>query len=74
MCRFGYDFYFPVICQSFAGALHGICFDATANLTPEQPNGEENVFAKRVVGMSGETVEIKDGRTYINGEYDDESD
>ncbi len=34
------------------------------------PNGNENThyYVKRVIGLPGETVQIKNGRIYINGE------
>lgn len=34
--------------------------------------GEDHLCVKRVVGMPGETIEIKNGVTYINGEALDE--
>ena len=35
-------------------------------------NGERTIFTKRIVGEPGDTVEIKNGITYINGEKYDE--
>ena len=35
-------------------------------------NGEKTIFTKRIVGEPGDTVEIKNGITYINGEKYDE--
>ena len=36
--------------------------------------GEEGIFVKRVIGLPGETVEIKNGRVHINGNLlDDEA-
>jgi signal peptidase I len=37
----------------------------------EQPNGQTNLV-KRVIGLPGETLESRDGHTYINGELLDE--
>jgi len=37
----------------------------------EQPNGQSNLV-KRVIGLPGETIESRDGHTYINGELLDE--
>ena len=31
------------------------------------PDDESQLFVKRVIGLPGETVEIKDGKVYING-------
>ncbi len=32
----------------------------------KQPDNEKENFVKRIIGMPGETVEIKDGKVYIN--------
>lgn len=31
------------------------------------PDNEEELFIKRVIGLPGETLEVKDGKVYING-------
>lgn len=33
----------------------------------EYPDNEEELYVKRVIGLPGETVDIKDGEIYING-------
>ena len=35
---------------------------------PDAPEGETVLYAKRVIGLPGDTVEVKDGEVYINGE------
>lgn len=35
--------------------------------TAKKESSEEDYFVKRVIGLPGETVQIKDGRVYING-------
>lgn len=39
---------------------------------PEQLN-QKDAFIKRVIGLPGDTVEVKDGRVYVNGEALSES-
>ena len=31
------------------------------------PDNEETLFVKRIIGLPGETVEIRDGKVYVNG-------
>lgn len=39
---------------------------------PTGPGNEKTTLVKRVIGLPGETVDIKDGNVYINGEKLDE--
>jgi len=34
---------------------------------PDAPEGEKILYVKRIIGLPGETVEVKDGGVYING-------
>ncbi len=44
-------------------------FDVVITKFPEDvENGIRKRYVKRVIGMPGETIEIRDGQTYINGE------
>ncbi len=38
------------------------------------PVDESQLFIKRVIGLPGETIQVKDGNVYINGDILDESD
>lgn len=38
----------------------------------KRADGNSKIYAKRIVGMPGDTLEIKHGQTYINGEIYDE--
>lgn len=38
-----------------------------------QENGDEKLLIKRVIGLPGETIDIREGHVYINGEMLDES-
>lgn len=38
------------------------------------PVDESQLFIKRVIGLPGETIQVKDGNVYINGDVLDESD
>ena len=40
---------------------------------PVMRDGKEEYYIKRVIGLPGETVQIKDGYVYINGEQLDEN-
>lgn len=50
-----------------------ICYYPDAYLKARGYTNEDVTFVKRVVALPGETVEIRDGRLYVNGELLDES-
>lgn len=37
------------------------------------PDDESQLFIKRLIGLPGDTVEIKNGKVFINGEEDEEA-
>lgn len=45
----------------------------TADYMISDASSDTGYYTKRIVGLPGETVEIIDGKTYIDGEYYDES-
>lgn len=54
---------------------------AYKNTTPQRgdiiifpyPDDESEIYIKRIIGLPGETVELKEGKVYINGSLLDES-
>ncbi len=38
------------------------------------PDDESQLFVKRLIGLPGDTIEVKNGVVYINGEHDDTDD
>ncbi|MCA9371841.1 signal peptidase I [Candidatus Woesebacteria bacterium] len=68
--------FFPLIEHYFKPKLHKgdiVVFDnnKTEQILKEQ-NKQANGFVKRIVGMPGDTVEIKDGFVYVNNTIIDE--
>jgi signal peptidase I len=44
-----------------------VVFRAPKEAVGEPSDGEEKDFVKRIVGLPGDTVEIHDGKTFVNG-------
>ena len=42
-------------------------FDVVIVKDPDDWDNQDKKYAKRVIGLSGETVQIKSGKVYING-------
>lgn len=63
----------PVLKNGDVVLVNGIVYDASSpkrgDIIVFKPNGNENLhsYIKRIVGLPGETVQIKDGAVYING-------
>ncbi len=53
-------------------ARHDVVVFRAPRVATGEDEEEEKDFVKRVVGLPGDTVEIHDGITYINGRIDDE--
>lgn len=56
-----------IVTRTFGIDRFDICVIST------QRDDKERLLVKRVIGMPGETVEYKDNKLYINGEYIQES-
>lgn len=50
-----------------------ICYYPSAYLKARNYENEDVTFVKRVIGLPGETIEVREGRLYIDGELLDES-
>ena len=48
--------------------IYNIKDPSRGDIAAFQKDGDERYFVKRIVGLPGETVQIKDGLVYINGE------
>lgn len=58
-----------VVCNVFSSLVFGLRrYDVVALVEPS--SGEQ--WVKRVIGLPGETIEYKDGKLYIDGEYMEE--
>jgi len=57
----------PFEWMDWGGPQHG---DVVVFVPPNHPDED---YVKRIVGLPGETVEVRDGKVYVNGEVLDES-
>lgn len=50
-----------------------VVFRAPRDADPDDPTGEEKDFVKRIVGLPGDTVEVRGGTVYVNEHPDQEA-